>query len=492
MLHRASFSAAVGGSAVGVVANAATCRGLVEVMMLSIGKFEDHGWILTAGLTQLAPDSTPAVLPGREGGGRSSGGRRRKGARRGAVSLRGATPEVGWLLRPGSALLAGAEQLAPGQLQRAASSLLTRPEHRACAMSTAQPMQKPRSRTISQCLMGSAINAISRCPDRTLIIAGGRDILKLARVEAGGRLVVHENVRKGKGKNLNSAVQDLKWHPSEQHLIASAATNGAVVVWDLNRMNTSRAMMQFVLTDHERTVNRVSWHPSDASLLLSGSQDSTVKLWDVRRGTCTQTYGSRSEVRDVQFSPHYTNYFAAVLENGVVQLWDIRRGEKPFEKIVAHNGLVLAVDWHPDDRNKLASGGRDKTIKIWNLKDSSRPETVIQTIASVGRLQWRPGFSDCIASSSRLTDYDVHVWDATRPHVPIASFKGHCDETTGFFWGDAGDHRNRLFSCSKDGTLQAHNFEEAHKPCVPTLRCRATVSALTRAAPSHPAGWSRW
>lgn len=32
-------------------------------------------------------------------------------------------------------------------------------------------------------------------------------------------------------------------------------------------------------------------------------------------------------------------------------------------KVSAHNGPCLTVDWHPDGRT-LASGGRDRTIKV--------------------------------------------------------------------------------------------------------------------------------
>lgn len=30
----------------------------------------------------------------------------------------------------------------------------------------------------------------------------------------------------------------------------------------------------------------------------------------------------------------------------------------------AHNGPVFALDFHPEDKNLLASGGRDKLIKV--------------------------------------------------------------------------------------------------------------------------------
>jgi hypothetical protein len=40
------------------------------------------------------------------------------------------------------------------------------------------------------------------------------------------------------------------------------------------------------------------------------------------------------------------------------------RSPKLYErKLNAHNGLALAIDWHPEGRY-LASGGRDKVIKV--------------------------------------------------------------------------------------------------------------------------------
>lgn len=62
------------------------------------------------------------------------------------------------------------------------------------------------------------------------------------------------------------------------------------------------------------------------NLLISASQDGTIKCFDLRAEKSVNTYFSNSEsVRDVKFSPHSTNLFSAVSENGTVQLWDIRR-----------------------------------------------------------------------------------------------------------------------------------------------------------------------
>lgn len=76
------------------------------------------------------------------------------------------------------------------------------------------------------------------------------------------------NLRVGKNINLNYSCSDVVWNPEVESLLATAATNGAVVIWDLNK--GSKCKQEFVLADHKRTVNRVVFQ--DGNTLLSGSQ----------------------------------------------------------------------------------------------------------------------------------------------------------------------------------------------------------------------------
>ena len=105
---------------------------------------------------------------------------------------------------------------------------------------------------------------------------------------------------------------DDRFHPHISSTLATAATNGAVVLWNLEHKGPAGYMR--VLKDHTRTVNRVCWHQADVHVLLSGSQDGCVKLWDVRAKASSSSFRLRAEqVRDVQFSPFYTSRFAAAL-----------------------------------------------------------------------------------------------------------------------------------------------------------------------------------
>ena len=98
--------------------------------------------------------------------------------------------------------------------------------------------------------MECVIKSVSRSPDRRRLLIGGADCLKLVNLEedrirpsmdsgftqtvkdeAGVKVfkpLEWRDVRSGRKRNANFAVQDLKWHPRDQGLVASAAANGSI------------------------------------------------------------------------------------------------------------------------------------------------------------------------------------------------------------------------------------------------------------------------
>lgn len=120
---------------------------------------------------------------------------------------------------------------------------------------------------------------------------------------------------------------------------------------------------------------------------------------------------STESVRNVKFSPHNSNSFASVTENGTVVIYDLRKPEKFVNQFTAHSGPIYTCDWHPTNQ-WLATGGRDKMIKVWNL-NLSKPsvEYSIHTIAVVGRVKWRPDRKYHISSCALLVDHSIYIWD---------------------------------------------------------------------------------
>ncbi|KAG8239111.1 hypothetical protein J437_LFUL018369, partial [Ladona fulva] len=99
---------------------------------------------------------------------------------------------------------------------------------------------------------------------------------------------------------------------------------------------------------------------------------------------------------------------------------------------------------------------------VWDL-GSSRPtlEHTIHTIASVGRVKWRPGRKYHIASCALVVDCSISVWDVRRPYIPFAAFNEHKDVATGIAWkGDP----HVFLSTSRDCVLYQHDFQDATRP----------------------------
>jgi WD40 repeat protein len=46
------------------------------------------------------------------------------------------------------------------------------------------------------------------------------------------------------------------------------------------------------------------------------------------------------------------------------KIWDIRKHSTFERKITGHQGPVFCLDWNPEDKNLIATGGRDRFIQV--------------------------------------------------------------------------------------------------------------------------------
>uniref|UniRef100_H2ZMN9 GATOR2 complex protein WDR24 n=1 Tax=Ciona savignyi TaxID=51511 RepID=H2ZMN9_CIOSA len=314
---------------------------------------------------------------------------------------------------------------------------------------------------------GSAINALSLCQNNNKIVVAGRSLLKIYEIDSFNQIREAMNLHVGRKQGLNMSSSDVVWSPKEDNMIATAATNGAIVAWDLNAVGRNKQLV--VLSDHRRTVTKISFHPKEPSRLLSGSQDCTMRMFDLRKKECTAIFHSKADgVRCVEFSPFHYFMFAASFDNGNVQIWDYRQKSTYLTQFLAHKGSVYTLNWHPDEeeKNKIATGGRDNMVKIWDVGSSNKQVCNIPTTTSVSAVRWRPTHRDQLATVSMMLDFSANVWDLRRRFVPFAYFEEHSDVTTGIVWKP--NDPEVLFSCSKDGTLVMHAMREAIQPWLNT------------------------
>eukprot|EP01095_Lingulamoeba_sp_RSL-Kostka_P011113 TRINITY_DN4152_c0_g1_i1.p1 TRINITY_DN4152_c0_g1~~TRINITY_DN4152_c0_g1_i1.p1 ORF type:complete len:406 (+),score=132.85 TRINITY_DN4152_c0_g1_i1:122-1339(+) len=188
----------------------------------------------------------------------------------------------------------------------------------------------------------------------------------------------YECIKTLKGHDHN--VSCVKFTPTGDHLISSSRDK-TIRIWEVESGYCIK-----ILEGHEEWVRKVIVD-DESNIIASCSKDQTIRLWNFTQGICVGVLREHShDVECIAFSPPNFDpltedrkgkkkkklpqgaYLASGSRDKTIKIWEVST-QQCILTLEGHDNWVREVIFHPDCKH-LISVSDDKSIKIWDLRES--------------------------------------------------------------------------------------------------------------------------
>ncbi|WP_061299870.1 nSTAND1 domain-containing NTPase [Herbidospora cretacea] len=282
-------------------------------------------------------------------------------------------------------------------------------------------------------------------------------------------------------------VNDVAYAPGGQ-VLASAANDGTVRLWDVRGPHRPRALVTLPVTGTWLFV--LSFSPDGRTLAATGA-DGVLRRWDVAtarplpalsppgRGVTSALFaGGFLAVADrdgdialrdpVDGRVHATmrghrggvsrmavhdRILASAGDDGTARVWDLATA-RPLATLAGHTGGLTSVAFSPDG-GRLVTAGADGTARVWDLADPARPRpltTLTGHSGPVHRAVFTPEGDAVVTGGGDTT---IRFWDGDGRQIAIYNSRPGAPIDTGTISGIAFSPDGRtLASSSYDHLLR--------------------------------------
>ncbi|KAF8323372.1 dynein regulator [Clavulina sp. PMI_390] len=236
-------------------------------------------------------------------------------------------------------------------------------------------------------------------------------------------------------------------YDSKGNKLVSCSSDLTLRIWDVQNEYSSRT-----LHGHDHSISSARFVPGD-DLIVSASRDNTIKVWDVTNGWCVKTFTGHAQWVRCVVPSEDGKLLASCSDDqaSTARIWDISNGETKMEfrghdnylEVVAFapiasypsiselSGIALPSDKAKTHGQFIATGSRDKSIKLWDVGSGQCIKNLAGHDNWVRALVFHPCGTLLLSAAD---DKTIRVWDLKTGRC-VKTVEAHGHFVTSLAWG---------------------------------------------------------
>jgi WD40 repeat protein len=256
-------------------------------------------------------------------------------------------------------------------------------------------------------------------------------------------------------------------YSNDGRTLVTTGEDATLKVWD----STRHSLVRTIELDDGRATSLAL----DGGRALTGHANGRIVLWDLERAQkLASVQRNVASIWSVAFTGD-ADKFAAASHDWKIALWDARQPSAPLHVLEGHENAVQALA-HASGPMPIASGGADKTVRLWDATTLDLKRTYRANRDFVTAVAFSPN-GRMLAGGA--LDGRIQVWSSLSSRR-LRSLSGHRGRIASVAFSPVGQ---LLASASDDGTVRLWDLRRGR-----TLRTLTGHAGGATAAAFSPGG----